>query len=72
MGSGTSDKGGSSGAPTVVQNNINIINQHIIIIATNAGGSSQTQQVNSQIQAPAATHTVCCTLLSPELLLGFY
>ena len=48
--------GGSNGA-TVVQNNVNI-NQNIIIIATNAGGSSQTQQMNSQIQPPAATHTV--------------
>ena len=56
--------GGSSGSNVVVQNNINIINQPIIVIATNAGGSSQTQQVASQIQAPAATHTVCYAPLS--------
>ena len=59
MSSGGKQDMGSSGSNIVVQNNINIINQPIIVIATNAGGSSQTQQVASQIQAPAATHTVC-------------
>ena len=59
MGGGGSSGMGSSGSNVVVQNNINIVNQPIIVIATNAGGSSQTQQLASQIQAPAATHTVC-------------
>lgn len=38
-------------------NTVDIINP-VIIIATNAGGNSQTQQMNSPAQAPQATHTV--------------
>ena len=68
MGGGVSSGMGSSGSNIVVQNNINIINQPIIVIATNAGGSSQTQQVASQIQAPAATHTVCYASFIPTPL----
>ena len=70
MGGGGSGGMGSSGSNVVVQNNINIVNQPIIVIATNAGGSSQTQQLASQIQAPAATHTVCYSpvYLSPFAL----
>ena len=65
MGKGDGTGMGSSGVNVVVQNNINI-NQPIIIIATNAGGSSQTQQMNSQIQPPAATHTVRSPHLSSQ------
>ena len=57
MAMGSEGSKGSSGA-TVVQNNINIINQPIIVIATNAGGSAPTMTMNAAIQPPAATHTV--------------
>ena len=69
------DKGGSSGmgmgssGSSVVQKNV-VINQNIVVIATNAGGSSQTQQMNSQIQPPAATHTVGHTLLSLDFFVS--
>ena len=41
-----------------VQNNVNIVNQPIIVIATAAGGAEPTVTVNAAIQPPAATHTV--------------
>lgn len=49
-----------------VQNNINIVNQPIIIIATAAGGAAPTVTMNAAIQPPAATHTVNDQELSPE------
>ena len=36
---------------------IKVVNP-IILIASNAGGDAQTQQMNSPVQPPAATHTV--------------
>ena len=41
-----------------VQNNVNIVNQPIIVIATAAGGAAPTATINAAIQPPAATHTV--------------
>ena len=49
--SGSSQAGDGMGAT------VDIVNP-IIIIATNAGGDSKTQQMNAAVQPPMATHTV--------------
>lgn len=48
---------GSSKASNGGGASINIVNP-VIVIATNAGGGSETKQVNAAIQPPMATHTV--------------
>jgi len=49
------DKNGNGGGANTMMNVAN----PVIIIATNAGGNSQTQQMNTAVQPPQATHTVC-------------